>query len=469
MLDKYNPFLIKNEALQNNGETIGEISEQLQNDFETTANPFPVGVFPEAIKEIIKATNECLKFPIDYIGASILYAVSVSIGNTFIAEIMKGYTQNAVLYMAIVGRPGTTKTYPLKWALKPIKVRDDLNFNEYQIKYGAYQSNLEMTKKERLKQGHDEHQKPVWKQHLVSDFTPEALASVHLSNKRGLGVDADELASWFKNFNRYNKGSEEEFWLSVWSGSTIKINRKTSEPINIPNPYISVGGTIQPGVLNQLAENRTENGFIDRILFVIPDDVKKEYWSEIELSNEIEENWNNIISTLLDIQPIIDDDNNPQPVILRFTPEAKKLLFEFQRDLTDRSNNAKSEAECGIHAKMEMYAIRLALCFEMMRFACGESQAKCIGIEAVEGAIELVKHFTETALQIQAVVVNVSSLEKLPADKRTLYKSLPNKFTTGEGVQVAKDLGIPERTFKYFLKNKDLFNNPKRGQYEKQS
>ena len=59
MLDKYNPFLIKNEALQNNGETIGEISEQLQNDFETTANPFPVGVFPEAIKEIIKATNEC--------------------------------------------------------------------------------------------------------------------------------------------------------------------------------------------------------------------------------------------------------------------------------------------------------------------------------------------------------------------------------------------------------------------------
>lgn len=71
----------------------------------------------------------------------------------------------------------------------------------------------------------------------------------------------DELASWFKNFNRYNKGSEQEFWLSVWSGNTVKVNRKTSDQYNIPLPFISVAGTIQPGVLNELADNRTENGF----------------------------------------------------------------------------------------------------------------------------------------------------------------------------------------------------------------
>ena len=80
---------------------------------------------------------------------------------------------------------------------------------------------------------------------------------------------------WFKNFNRYNKGSEEQFWLSVWSGKAIRINRKTTEPTYITKPFISVIGTIQPGVLNDLADNRTENGFLDRLLFVAPENLTK--------------------------------------------------------------------------------------------------------------------------------------------------------------------------------------------------
>ncbi len=90
--------------------------------------------------------------------------------------------------------------------------------------------------------------------------------------------------AWFKNFNRYNKGSEEQFWLSVWSGKAIRINRKTTEPTFIAKPFISVIGTIQPAVLNELADKRTENGFLDRLLFVAPENLKKEYWSETELN-----------------------------------------------------------------------------------------------------------------------------------------------------------------------------------------
>ena len=67
----------------------------------------------------------------------------------------------------------------------------------------------------------------------------EALAEVHKFNKRGIGVYADELAGWFKNFNRYNKGSEMEFWLSQWSSKPINIDRKTGEPVFIPYLYFS--------------------------------------------------------------------------------------------------------------------------------------------------------------------------------------------------------------------------------------
>src|SRR5699024_4916036 len=123
---------------------------------------------------------------------------------------------------------------------------------QYQRERQDYDTILNLTKTERGQQGFDQPTEPAWQQSLVSDFTPEALTDVHKFNKRGVGVYADELASWFKNFNRYNKGSEEQFWLSVWSGAPIRINRKTSEPIYIQKPFISVVGTIQPGVLDDL-------------------------------------------------------------------------------------------------------------------------------------------------------------------------------------------------------------------------
>lgn len=441
--------------------------KELKREDEARQNPFPVEVFPMAVQEIITGTNECLNFPIDFIGASILYAVSVSIGNTHRVEIKKGWQENAVLYLSIVGRAGTNKSHPVSFALKPIEQRDNLNFQKYQKAKQEYDTVSALTKKEREQQGYSEPIKPIWEQHLVTDFTPEALTEVHKFNKRGIGVYADELATWFKNFNRYSKGSEEQFWLSVWSGKPIRINRKTSEPIYIPLPFISVAGTIQPGVLNELADNRTENGFLDRLLFVAPDKLQKPYWSETELNPVLIENWQVIISNLLDLSSTHDENHNPEPEVLRFTPDAKKLLFEWQKILTDQSNKPEYEAMSGINSKMEMYAVRLALILQMIRYACDEDNSKAVGIEAVQGALKLVKYFKSTALKVHTIVNNASPLDKLPADKQNLYNELPDIFTTSEGVELAESIGIAERTFKYFISNRDLFNNPKRGEYEK--
>lgn len=169
----------------------------------------------------------------------------------------------------------------------------------------------------------------------------------------------------------------------------------------------------------------------------------------------------------MDVSIIEDETFNPQPEILRFTTEAKKLLFEWQRKITDLSNKPENEAISGIYAKIEMYAVRLALILEMMLFACGEGNKQAVGIEAVQGAIKLVEYFKNSAFKVHSIVSNASPLDKLPTDKQNLYNALPDYFTTNEGVQVAESMGIAERTFKRFLANKDLFNNHKRGEYEK--
>jgi hypothetical protein len=409
-----------------------------------------------------------LNFPIDFIGASLLYAVSVAVGNTHSVEVKKGFQQSAVLYLAIVGRAGTTKSHPLSFALQPIVEQDKKTYRQYEQQRQQFEQAVNLSKKEREQQAIDEPIKPVWQKFLLSDFTPEALAEVHKFNKRGIGVYVDELAGWFKNFNRYNKGSEMEFWLSQWSGKPINIDRKTGEPVFIPLPFISVAGTIQKGILNELAkDSRTQNGFIDRILFVIPDNIKKECWSETDLPLVVSENWESIISTLLNLSVTNDDTLNPSPEVLKFTPEAKKVLFEWQKVNTDQCNEAENEAVSGIYSKMDMYVLRLALILEMMRYACNESDKQAISIEAVQGAVKLVEYFKSSAVKVNSILSNASPLDKYPADKQNLYKALPDTFTTETGLQIAEGLDVPERTFKNFLNKKELFTRISRGEYEK--
>lgn len=431
-------------------------------------NRFPVEVFPTLVQQIITETNKNLKFPVDFIGASLLYAVSVAVGNTHRVEVKKGWLESSVLYLAVVARAGTNKSHPLSFALQPIFEQDKRTYRQYEQHRQEYENAVRLSKKEREQQAIDEPTKPIWQKFLLSDFTPEALAEVHKFNKRGIGVYVDELAGWFKNFNRYNKGSEMEFWLSIWSGKPINIDRKTGEPVFIPLPFISVAGTIQNGILNELAkDNRTQNGFIDRILFVIPDNIQKEYWSETDLNPVVVDNWENIISTLLKLPVQYDETLSPSPEVLKFTPEAKRILFEWQKANTDQINDAENEAISGIYSKLEMYAVRLALILEMMLYACNESDKQTVSIKAVQGALKLVEYFKNSSVKINSILSNDSPLEKHPDDKKNLYKALPDTFTTETGLQIAESLGIAERTFKRFLNEKELFNRISRGEYEK--
>lgn len=464
--DKYN---IGAEDIKKECEKLGSTEENSDGySEESTENSFPTDAFPLPVQQIIAATHDTLNFPIDYTAASVLFGASVAIGNTHCVEVKNKFTQTAVLYLAIVGRAGTTKSHPLTFALQPITDSDAKSFRQYEQLKQEFDAASSLSKKEREEQGIGELVKPVWKKFLLTDFTPEALAEVHKFNKRGIGVYADELAGWFKNFNRYNGGSEMEFWLSQWSGKAINIDRKGGEPNYLPNPFISVGGTIQNGILEELAKNsRTQNGFIDRILFVVLNN-KKEPWSDSDLPQEIIDSWYRIIRNLLEMPLSFDSETqNPQPQVLRFTPEAKALLIAWQRKNTDACNAAESELLSGMYSKMDMHILRLALILELLQYACGESQKLAIGERAVEGAIKLAEYFKKSALKVHSILSNACPLDKFPNDKQNLYHELPDTFTTEEGLQIAKSVGYPERSFKRFLNQKELFTRVSRGEYEK--
>ena len=133
---------------------------------------------------------------------------------------------------------------------------------------------------------------------LVSDITPEGLSLIHSQNRRGLCLLSDELSAWVKNFNRYNNGSEEQFWLSVFSAKPTMSDRKSSRSsIFIKRPFISVIGTMQNASFqNSPKVNARHNGFIDRILFVILKHELSTRWSMKQPTFDVADEWQNILS-----------------------------------------------------------------------------------------------------------------------------------------------------------------------------
>ena len=441
---------------------------QADEDYKNIANPFPVEIFPESIRQIINECNKSLNFPIDFIAASLIYAASVSIGNTYKVEIKKGFHESALLYLAIVARPGTNKSHPLSFALKPIIEKDNNTYHNYELQRQSYEKYLKTPKNNVVSDPSETTEKPFWLKSLLSDYTPEALVQVHYNNKRGVGIYADELAGWIKNFNRYNKGSEMEFWLSNWNNKPINIDRKTTGPIYIPMPFISVAGTIQTNLLFELAkDNRIQNGFIDRILFVIPDNIQKPCWSESEIDPKVIENWKTIISNLLTMEVIYDDTQNPIPEVIHFSPDAKALLYGWQKSITLISNESDHDILTGVYAKLEMYAARFALILELLKWACNKSDKQSISKVSVQSAIMLVEYFKISIMKVYSIITSINPLDKLPLDKQNLYHDLPNSFSTETGLLVAIKHNMPARNFNRFLTNKELFSKASRGQYEK--
>ena len=425
-----------------------------------------MGAMPMKIQHIIREANECYGFPIDYLAGAMLVALGLGIGNTHFARLKGKWDESAILFMALVGCPGACKSHPLNFAIRPFSDLDCKSTQEYMKAYAEYERQRELPMKERTEARPGA---PVCKRHLISDATPEAMLQIHSENLRGICMWNDELAGWFKNFSRYNKGSDEEYWLKLFNANPTFSDRKGAKnSVYISRPFVSVVGTIQNGILNELAQgSRSSNGFIDRLLFVISNNQDKQPWSDQEPTFDIETAWTEIIGKLMGMPYSTDENGYIVSEILQFAPDAKSRLYEWQRENTDDCNRAENDVLKGIYNKFDFHAIRFCLILQLARWACGEADKKEIDLVSVENAVSLVNYFKMTARRVQGIISEMTLTEQ----QRVVVAALPKVFTTEEGIRIAVENGMPGRTFQDFLKKSvsvgSYFQREKHGLYSK--
>lgn len=103
-----------------------------------TREEFPLHVFPIPIQQIVKDQHDKLNFPISYTVCSLLFAASVATGKTY--KLRYRWDVKANLFIVLLGKPGTNKSPPVEFAIKPILNKDKKSFHKYEKLMDEYEN-----------------------------------------------------------------------------------------------------------------------------------------------------------------------------------------------------------------------------------------------------------------------------------------------------------------------------------------
>ncbi len=344
---------------------------------------FPTATLPQPVRDYVEAAAESIGCCPSFVALPLLTCLAAAIGATRCLALKPDWTVPAILWGVTVGNSGTWKSPALDAATMFVEELENRLSRQFSADYASYVAQLAEDKKAR-RRNEDESVEcsarqtltaPVRRQLLVSDTTVEALVATLNDNPRGVLLRRDELNAFFGSFDRYanSKGADEAIYLSMYRGRSVTVDRRTSTPphIHVPQAYVSICGTIQPGVLARvMGPERRESGLLARFLLVLPPARHRE-WSEASVSEQVIQRMSHLFDQLFGLTPAVTPNNEPMPLAIEPTPEAKAAYIEYFNRNADRLETAQADLAAA-YAKLEETPARFALIVHCIRHAAGE-------------------------------------------------------------------------------------------------
>lgn len=417
--------------------------------------PFPVEALPGVVGEFVCAAAAAIGCDPSFIALPSLGCLARAIGNKRTIKLKRSWTEPAILWAAIVGKSGTHKTPAILAAMQFLQRKQAEAITQHAEALATFEQAKAVYDREYAvwkrssKSGPTEPPpwapaEPVCQRYVTTDTTIEALASLLAAQFDGLLVSRDELAGWLGGIAEYKggKGSDLGHWLASWSAAPLTVDRKTGaiKMLHVPRAAVSIVGGIQPGVLRKaIGMEHMQDGLCARLLLAMPDP-KAVRWTEAIIDPPIEAALANVFDRLLALEPAADEDGHPAPFAMALSPDAKSVWVEYY----DRHRAEIADLDDDLAAawsKLEAYAARFALIFQLCSWAAGEQFASADTIDeaAMRSAIGLAEWFGGEAKRVYAV------LAECEADRegRELVELIQRKG----GEVTARDLMRSSRKF----------------------
>ena len=374
---------------------------------------FPTDYLPQPVRGFVIAGAKSIGCDRSYLSLPLLTVLASAVGNSRRIRLKRGWDAPAIIWTAIVGESGTSKTPAFKLAMQPIRDRQSKalkrhaeEMTEHEVTMARYDKDLAAWTRDKNTEQPPPAKPlaPLAERCIVGDATVESLAPLLLENPRGLLLARDELSGWIGSFDKYSGGQvsgDSSFWLSSHNGEGIVVDRKTGKKrtMYIPQASVSVVGGIQPAILRRaLGTEHWESGLAARLLLTCPPRQTKR-WTEADIDPAAEEVLAGLVGQLFELQPTTNDDGEPRPVVVGLSRDAKAVWKRYYNDHAEEQTDLSGNLAAA-WSKLEEYAARLALVIHFTRWAANDAELHhpdVVDVESMLAGIELAEWFkTET-------------------------------------------------------------------------
>jgi len=399
------------------------------------AQPLPVDALPESCRRFVREAAVSLGCAPDLVAVPLLGLLSAAVGNSRLVQLKPGWKESAALFVVVVAEPGDKKTPAQKVALAPLwQVQKRLK-REYQEEHEIYEEELRYWEAERKVAAKDgepappKPKEPVLKSVVVDDVTVERLADILDENPRGVISAQDELSGWVLSMNQYKaggKGADRTFWLRVWSNAPVKVDRKSRKvPAIIPEPWVSVVGSIQPEILSELNIGRND-GMTDRFLYSYPEPQHTRHTDEV-VSAAAERAVQELYEKLVHLK-MLESDGEPFPGTVPMTKDAWEVFKEIAAELSEEAHALTFPRRLrGAWSKLESYLARLSLVVALSRVV-ESNEREQVEARDVLAASVLVGYFKAHARRVFAEVHGADSTDSLAVALSVFLKEHAGKW-----------------------------------------
>jgi len=387
--------------------------------------PYPVDALPAMILAAVKEVQSFVKAPYPLVTSSALGALSLAVQSYVDVERTQKLNSPVSLFLLTIADSGERKSTCDVFFTKPLRDYEQEQAELLKPELERYQADLDAWSAERdglltaIKEAskkdkptnqlkinlaqlqHDKPEPPRVPRILLGDETPENLAWRLAKEWPSAGIVSSEAGAVFGSHGMGKDSIMRNLALYnvLWDGGTHSIGRRTSESFTVKGARLTTALQVQEATLREFNDKAgilaRGTGYFARFLIAWPESTQG-----TRLFTEAPENWphlaafNRRISQILSEPVPIDEHGCLQPVLLKFSPEAKAKWIEFHDSIEIMLSSGKELYSVrDVASKSADNAARLSALFHVLNHGA----SGLIGAESFESASRIVAwHLSES-------------------------------------------------------------------------
>jgi len=375
-----------------------------------TSEPYPLHALPQIIREAVDEVQAFVKSPVALVACSALASISIVCQAHIDVERASELVGPTSLFLMAVASSGERKSSSDGHMSAPIKeydieqaamMREEIK--NYKAEQAAWQAkhdgivskirtlrgkaqSTEAMERDLLALQKKEPERPRFPHLLIGDATPEGLAIALTQEWPTGGIFSSEAGVILGSHGMSSDSAMRNLGLLnvLWDGSTHRITRHTSDPIEIRGLRLTMAMQTQEQTLKEFF-TKTNGlargiGFLARFLVAYPDSTQGTRMFSKALSA-----WPKLakfhrrIAEILNMPIPKTEDHTLTPKLMRFSAEAKQIWIEFHDAIeTELRQDGKLVDVRDVASKAADNAARLAALFQMFTNGFGDVSAESI-------------------------------------------------------------------------------------------